>query len=198
MESLKDALWWLRLYNTVLISSHWNRVGESHSPLGWACVLQGILYRQNDISLSFTSEPHVKFRQVIVSLWDDLWMKTDLANPANWYSPFQDASLGFFSIFFKPLSFDFLMRKVFREVSHTGLLLNESPSLCNISSIFDSLSYSVSFAFLRLMCNTHRQSLSDIVPQGLRGIEVKNHIIVFCLSSYSFLFFSGLQLEGNP
>lgn len=125
-------------------------------------------------------------------------MKTDLANPANWYSPFQDASLGFFSIFFKPLSFDFLMRKVFREVSHTGLLLNESPSLCNISSIFDSLSYSVSFAFLRLMCNTHRQSLSDIVPQGLRGIEVKNHIIVFCLSSYSFLFFFRSTARRKP
>ena len=173
MESLKDVLWWLRPCNTVLISSHGNRVGESHSPLGWACVLQGMLYRQNDISLSFTSEPHLKFRKVIVSLWDDLWMKTDLANWANWHSPFQDASLDFFSIFFKPLSFDFLMRKVFREVSHTGLLLNKSPSLCNISSIFDSTSYSVSFAFLRLMCNTHRQSRSDIFPQGLRELKLR-------------------------
>ena len=108
MESLKDVLWWLRLYNTVLISSHGTRVGERHSPLGWACALQGMLYRQNDVSLSFTSEPNLKFRKVIVSLWDDLQMKTDLTNWANWRSPFQDASLNFFSIFFKPLSFDFL------------------------------------------------------------------------------------------
>lgn len=94
--------------NTILVNSDGNCVGESHSPLGWARVHRGALFKQDAISLSFISEPNLIFMKVLISLWNHLWMKVDLDNWESWRSPFQDASLNFLSFFLKHLSFDSL------------------------------------------------------------------------------------------
>lgn len=107
------------------------------------------------------------------------------------------ASLNFFSVLLKHPFFGLTVRTACREASHRGLLLNHSPRLGHISPIFDSASYSVSLAFLRLICDTQRQSMNDTFPQGVRGSRIKNHVIVFCFSSYSVVIFSGPQTKGN-